>query len=58
MLNEHGLSIEEGSITLDTAFLSEIMEWNEEVEGTNTKESLEYLKKNVDVILTNLYKLV
>lgn len=58
MLNGRGLSIEEDSITMDTSFLGEIMEWNEKVEEVNSTKSLEILKKDVDIILTNLYKLV
>jgi len=56
MLNVNGLNIEEGSVTMDPSFLGEIMEWNEQVEEANTKESLENLKQNIDVILINLYK--
>lgn len=58
MLNIHGLSIEEASITMDNSFLSEVMEWNELVEEADSKESLENIKKDVDVVLLNLYKLV
>lgn len=58
MLNIRGLSIEEGSVTIDTSFLGEIMEWNEQVEDANTKDHVENLKKDVDVILVNLYKSV
>lgn len=58
MLNIRGLSIEEGSVTIDTNFLGEIMEWNEQVEDANTKDNVENLKKDVDVILVNLYKSV
>lgn len=58
MLNIHGFSIEEDSVTMDTQFLGEIMEWNEQVEEANTKESLEVLKKDIDFILINLYKFV
>lgn len=58
MLNINGLTIEEDSVTMDPSFLGEIMEWNEQVEEANTKESLENLKQNVDFILINLYKLV
>lgn len=58
MLNLGGLSIEEDSITMDIHFLDEIMEWNELVEEANTKESIESLKKDVDVISVDLYKLV
>lgn len=58
MLNIHGSSIEEDSVTMDTQFLGEIMEWNEQVEEANTKESLEVLKKDIDFILINLYKFV
>ncbi|VVC41581.1 Hypothetical protein CINCED_3A023264 [Cinara cedri] len=56
MLNGRGLSIEEDSITMDTSFLGEIMEWNEKVEEVNSTKSLEILKKDVDIILINLYK--
>lgn len=58
MLNIRGLSIEENSITMDTSFLGEIMEWNEKVEEVNSIESLEILKRDVDIILFSLYKLV
>jgi len=58
MLNVSGLNIEESSITMDQSFLGEIMEWNEQVEEIKTKESLENLKQNVDVILVDVYKLV
>lgn len=58
MLNIRGLNIEEGSITMDAEFLGEIMEWNEQVEDANTKDSLENLKNDIDGILINLYKLV
>lgn len=58
MLNIRGLSIEENSITMDTNFLGEIMEWNEKVEEVNSIESLEILKRDVDIILFSLYKLV
>lgn len=58
MLKICGLNIEEGSITMDSSFLGEIMEWNEQVEEANTKESLENLKNDIDIILVNLYKLV
>lgn len=58
MLNVHGFSIEEDSVTMDTQFLGEIMEWNEQVEEANTKESLEVLKKDIDFILINIYKFV
>lgn len=56
MLDTRGLNIDEGSITMDKTFLNEIMEWNEQLEESNTKESLEKLKKDIDLILTNLYK--
>lgn len=55
MLNLGGLSVEENSITMETTFLHEIMDWNEKVEQANTKESLECLKKDVDDILVDLY---
>lgn len=58
MLNVRGLSIEEASITMDNSFLGEIMEWNEQVEEADSKESLENIKKDVDEILLNLYKSV
>lgn len=58
MLNIHGSNINEDSTTMDTQFLGEIMEWNEQVEEANTKESLEILKKDVDFILIDLYKFV
>lgn len=58
MLKVCGSSIEEDSVTMDTTFLGEIMDWNEQVDEADTKESLDNLKKEVDVILTNLYKLV
>lgn len=58
MLKIRGLNIEEGSMTTDSRFLGEIMEWNEQVEEANTKESLENLKNNIEVILVNLYKSV
>jgi len=58
MLKIRGYNIEECSKTLDTNFLGEIMEWNEQVEETNTKESLENLKKDIDIVLVNLYKCV
>jgi len=58
MLHLGGLSIDEDSITMDTAFLYEIMDWNEKVEEVNTKESLESLKKNIDDMLVELYTLV
>jgi hypothetical protein len=58
ILNIRGLSIEETSVTMDNSFLSEIMEWNEKVEEADSKESLENIKKDVDVVLLNLYKLV
>lgn len=57
MLKICGLNIEEGSITMDSSFLGEIMEWNEQVEEANTKESIENLKNYIDIILVNLYKL-
>jgi len=58
MLNLGGLSIEEDSITMDSTFLYEIMDWNEKVEEVDTKESLECLKKDVDDMLVVLYTLV
>jgi len=58
MLHLGGLSIDEDSITMDTTFLYEIMDWNEKVEEVNTKESLESLKKDVDDMLVDLYTLV
>lgn len=58
MLNIRGLTIEEASITMDNSFLCEIMDWNEQVEEADSKESLENLKKDVDVVLLNLYKSV
>lgn len=58
MLKVYGLDIEEDSVTMDTTFLSEIMEWNEQVEEADKRESLNNLKKEVDIILANLYKLV
>lgn len=58
MLKIHGFCIKEDSITMDSNFLGEIMEWNEQVEEANTKESLESLKMDVNDILVNLYKLV
>lgn len=58
MLKMRGLNIEEGSMTTDSRFLGEIMEWNEQVEEANTKESLENLKNDIEVILVNLYKSV
>jgi len=58
MLNLGGLSIEEDSITMDSTFLYEIMDWNEKVEEVDTKESLERLKKDVDDMLVVLYTLV
>lgn len=56
MLNNCGLSIEEGSTTMDIRLLDEIMEWNEQVENANTKESLENVKTDIDNILQNLFK--
>jgi len=56
MLNVSGLKIEEDSITMDPSFLGEIMEWNEQVEKANTKESLEHLKRDIDLISISLYK--
>jgi len=58
MLHLGGLSIDEDSITMDTTFLYEIMDWNEKVEEVNTKESLESLKKDIDDMLVDLYTLV
>lgn len=58
MLHLGGLSIDENSITMDTTFLYEIMDWNEKVEEINTKESLESLKKDIDDMLVDLYTLV
>lgn len=58
LLNLGGLSIAEDSITMDTTFLYEIMDWNEKVEEVDTKESLERLKKDVDDMLVVLYTLV
>jgi len=58
MLNLGGLSVEEDSITMDTTFLYEIMDWNEKVEQVDTKESLKQLKKDVDDMLVVLYTLV
>jgi len=58
MLNLRGLSIEEDSITMDTTFLGEVMDWNEKIEQANTKELLESLKKDVDDMLVVLYTLV
>lgn len=58
MLNLGGLSIEEDSITMDTTFLCEIMDWNEKVEQVDSKESLERLKKDIDDMLVILYTLV
>ncbi|KAL4096765.1 hypothetical protein QTP88_021655 [Uroleucon formosanum] len=55
LLRLGGLSIEEDSITMDTTFLYEIMDWNEKVEEVDTKESLECLKKDVDDMLVVLY---
>lgn len=56
MLNVRGLSIEEDSVTMDARFLGEIMEWNEQVEEANTEESLKHLKKDIEVILVDIYK--
>lgn len=58
MLNVRGLSIEEDSITMDTKFLGEVMEWSEKVEEANTSESVENLKTNIEDILIKLYKWV
>lgn len=58
LLNVHGLSIEESSITMNTSFLDEIMKWNEKVEEINSIKYLEALKRDVDIILISLYKLV
>lgn len=58
MLHLGGLSIDEDSITMDTTFLYEIMDWNEKVEEVNTKESLASLKKDIDDMLVDLYTLV
>jgi len=58
MLSLGGLSVEEDSITMDTTFLYEIMEWNEKVEQVDTKESLKRLKKDVDDVLVVLYTFV
>ncbi|CAH1738025.1 co-chaperone protein HscB homolog [Aphis gossypii] len=55
MLHLGGLSIDEDSITMDTTFLYEIMDWNEKVEEVNTKESLASLKKDIDDMLVDLY---
>lgn len=56
MLNVRGSNIDESSTTMDAEFLSEIMEWNEQVEEANTKDSIENVKKDIDDILINLYK--
>lgn len=58
MLQICGLNIEEDSTTMDSSFLGKIMDWNEQIEEVNTKESLENLKNHIDIILVNLYKLV